>query len=108
MPFLPDLNTRGGVLIWGGIITAIPLPVYLLLDSAGFDSAIFGPPIAVSYIVLLCVGWVASYLYRVANKGMTYAKQLRDYEDTVIENRLENLRVCHSHARLSSCCALFA
>ena len=29
----------------------------------------------------MTVGWVGSYVFRVANKDMTYAKQLRSYEE---------------------------
>ncbi|GMH48775.1 hypothetical protein TL16_g00368, partial [Triparma laevis f. inornata] len=35
--------------------------------------------------------WTASYLFRVVSKDMTYAKQLRDYEDAVIEKRMSEL-----------------
>ena len=32
-----------------------------------------------------------SYVFRVANKDMTYAQQLRDYENAVIQKRFEEL-----------------
>ena len=32
-----------------------------------------------------------SYVFRVANKDMTYAQQLKDYEDAVIQKRFEEL-----------------
>lgn len=35
--------------------------------------------------------WVATYILRVATKDMTYAKQLKDYENAVIAKRLEEL-----------------
>jgi len=38
--------------------------------------------------MLLCM---CSYVFRVANKDMTYAKQLRDYENAVIQKRFEEL-----------------
>ena len=37
------------------------------------------------------VGWTASYVFRVANKDMTYAKQLKDYEQAVIQKRFDEL-----------------
>ena len=33
----------------------------------------------------------SSYVFRVANKDMTYAQQLRDYENAVIQKRFEEL-----------------
>jgi hypothetical protein len=50
--------------------------------------------------VLISVGvtvgiilWTFTYMFRVANKDMTYAKQLKDYEDAVLRKRLEELQV---------------
>ena len=37
-----------------------------------------------------CLGG-GSYVFRVANKDMTYAQQLRDYENAVIQKRFEEL-----------------
>lgn len=38
------------------------------------------------FIVLgMTVGWISSYMIRVANKDMTYATQLRNYEKQVME-----------------------
>lgn len=34
---------------------------------------------------------MGSYVARVANKDMTYVKQLKDYEDAVMQKRLEEL-----------------
>ena len=39
----------------------------------------------------ICIGWVGSYLYRVANKQMTYVKQLESYEEAVMAKRLEEM-----------------
>uniref|UniRef100_A0A0D9YGA4 Uncharacterized protein n=1 Tax=Oryza glumipatula TaxID=40148 RepID=A0A0D9YGA4_9ORYZ len=48
---------------------------------------------AVQLIIVLgmTVGWISTYMFRVANKDMTYAQQLRDYEKQVMEKRLESL-----------------
>ena len=35
----------------------------------------------------MTVGWISTYMFRVANKDMTYAHQLRDYEKQVMEVR---------------------
>jgi hypothetical protein len=34
---------------------------------------------------------ISTYIFRVATKDMTYAKQLRDYENAVLQKRLEEL-----------------
>ena len=34
---------------------------------------------------------MSSYVFRVANKDMTYAQQLKDYENAVIQKRFEEL-----------------
>jgi Protein of unknown function (DUF3007) len=46
---------------------------------------------AEAVLVVGLVGWLASYLLRVANHKMTYNQQLEDYETAVLEKRLEEL-----------------
>ena len=46
---------------------------------------------ACSAAVVTTFLWVGSYILRVATKDMTYAKQLKDYENAVIAKRLEEL-----------------
>ena len=47
--------------------------------------------IGVGFTVFTTVLWVSTYIFRVATKDMTYAKQLKDYENAVIAKRLEEL-----------------
>ena len=35
--------------------------------------------------------WLLTYLLRVATKNMTYNQQLKDYEEAVLEKRLEEM-----------------
>ena len=44
-----------------------------------------------SFVVIAILAWTSTYLFRVGNKEMTYAKQLKTYEDAVSEKRLEEL-----------------
>jgi hypothetical protein len=37
------------------------------------------------------LGWVATYLFRVVTSDMTYGQQLRDYENAVLQKRLEEM-----------------
>jgi hypothetical protein len=54
------------------------------------------------FIVLgMTVGWISSYMIRVANKDMTYATQLRTYEKQVME-------VGEHLSFMSSCRSLFS
>ena len=50
-----------------------------------------GNVILVGYVGLGTVVWTGSYVFRVANKDMTYAKQLKDYEQAVIQKRFDEL-----------------
>lgn len=54
----------------------------------GIDAGIW------SQVVLVGVGvvaWVVSYLRRALTQTMTYNQQLQDYEDAVLQKRLESL-----------------
>ncbi len=84
-------NTRGGVLTWSVILTIIPFGVYNVLVSSGMDSDKVGANVGFSFVVLSMVGWASTYLFRVANKDMTYARQLREYENAVLQKRLDEL-----------------
>lgn len=64
--------------------------IYLLLNQFGLDSLDAG----IWSQVLLVVGllaWVATYLGRALTKNMTYNQQLQDYEDAVLQKRLEEM-----------------
>ena len=84
-------NTRGGVLVWSTIITIIPVALYNTLVAGGMNSDTAGADVGFAFVVLSMVGWASTYLFRVANKDMTYARQLKDYENAVLQKRLEEL-----------------
>ncbi|MEM6520768.1 MAG: DUF3007 family protein [Cyanobacteria bacterium P01_C01_bin.70] len=46
-----------------------------------------------SQVILVAglLGWVATYLLRVVTSNMTYGQQLKDYEDAVLQKRLEEM-----------------
>ncbi|MBE9129423.1 MULTISPECIES: DUF3007 family protein [unclassified Coleofasciculus] len=72
-----------GVFAAGGI-------VYIILQIAGLDSlqaGIWSQALLVSGLL----GWVLTYLFRAATKNMTYNQQVKDYEDAVLQKRLESL-----------------
>ena len=72
-----------GVFAAGGL-------AYLVLQLVGLDSMNAGIWSQVLLVSVLVV-WVFSYLTRVLSKDMTYDKQLRDYEEAVLQKRLEEL-----------------
>jgi Protein of unknown function (DUF3007) len=64
--------------------------LYLLLNQFGLDSINAGIWSQVLLVGLLLV-WVLTYLLRVVSKNMTYNQQLKDYEDAVLQKRLEEM-----------------
>ena len=72
-----------GVFIAGG-------GLYLVLSLAGLDSLSAGIWSQVIFTGGL-LGWVATYLTRVFSKKMTYNQQLKDYEDAVLQKRLDEM-----------------
>ena len=72
-----------GVFAAGGIL-------YFVLQAAGLDSVDAG---IWSQVVLVggLVGWLVTYLLRALTQTMTYNQQLKDYEDAVLQKRLEEM-----------------
>ncbi len=64
--------------------------IYLLLERLGLDSINAGIWSQVLLVGGLMV-WVITYLTRVLTKRMTYNQQLKDYEDAVLQKRLEEM-----------------
>lgn len=64
--------------------------LYLALQVLGLDSLNAG---IWSQVIFLggILGWVSTYLFRVVTKNMTYDQQVQDYEDAVLQKRLEEL-----------------
>eukprot|EP01036_Dinobryon_divergens_P024901 gene24901-33392_t len=84
-------NTRGGVLVWCGLLTLVPVGVYQYFISTGLEPTTVGAYVGALFVLLSNLLWASTYVFRVANKDMTYAKQLRDYENAVLQKRLEEL-----------------
>ncbi len=72
-----------GVFAAGGLI-------YLAFFWAGLDGLSAG---IWSQVVLVAglLGWTATYVARALGKNMTYNQQLEDYEDAVLQKRLEEM-----------------
>lgn len=89
-----NINTKGGVLIWGtfAIFAGLGLNYLLQTDLFGLDYNQAGLFVSTGVMGVSIIAWTASYLFRVVNKDMTYAQQLKDYEDAVLMKRLEELQ----------------
>jgi Protein of unknown function (DUF3007) len=81
---------RIDVIIIGIVVFAIGGAGYLGLKLAGVDNINAG---IWSQLVLvgIILAWSFSYVFRVATKKMTYTQQLKDYEEAVLQKRLDEL-----------------
>ena len=64
--------------------------LYLVLSLAGLNSISAGIWSQAIFAGGL-LGWVLTYLTRVFSKQMTYNQQLQDYEDAVLQKRLDEM-----------------
>lgn len=58
---------------------------YARAQLVGVDPLQAGNVVQLLVVLGMTVGWISTYMFRVANKDMTYAQQLRDYEKQVME-----------------------
>lgn len=72
-----------GIFAAGGIL-------YLLFQGLGLDATNAGIW-SQALLVAGLIAWVLTYLVRVLTQNMTYNRQLKDYEDAVLQKRLEEL-----------------
>ena len=72
-----------------GVFTAGGL-LYLAFSWAGLDGLSAGIWSQVVFVIGL-LGWTATYVARALGKKMTYYQQLEDYEEAVLQKRLEEM-----------------
>ena len=72
-----------GIFISGGII-------YQIFQYAGFDNLSAG---IWSQVILVggLMAWLLSYLFRAVTNNMTYHQQVKNYQDAVLQKRLEEM-----------------
>ncbi|KAG8379388.1 hypothetical protein BUALT_Bualt07G0083400 [Buddleja alternifolia] len=92
--------TRKDVLLIGVGLTVVGIGLKSGLEYVGVDPLQAGNVVQLVLVLGLTVGWISTYIFRVSNKEMTYAQQLRDYEDKVMEKRLESLTEAEIEALL--------
>ncbi len=71
------------VFLGGGLI-------YVVLNATGLDSFTAGLW-AQAILVFGLLGWVGTYAYRAATQTMTYSQQRREYEEAMLQKRLQEL-----------------
>ncbi|PON44686.1 hypothetical protein PanWU01x14_264690 [Parasponia andersonii] len=92
--------TRKDVLLIGIGVTAFGIGLESGLEFVGVDPLQAGNVVQLVLVLGLTIGWISTYIFRVSNKEMTYAQQLRDYESKVMEKRLEGLTEAELQALL--------
>ncbi|XP_021909535.1 uncharacterized protein LOC110823455 [Carica papaya] len=92
--------SRKDVLLIGLGVTVLGVGLKSGLEFAGVDPLQAGNVVQLVMVLGLTVGWISTYIFRVSNKEMTYAQQLRDYENKVMEKRLEGLTEAELEALL--------
>jgi len=66
------------------------LVVYLLLQVSGLDAQKAGIW-SQAFLVGVLILWLFTYIFRVLTNDMTYHKQIKDYEESMIQKRWESL-----------------
>ncbi len=64
--------------------------LYFVLQVVGIDSTNAGIWTQAVLVGGLFI-WLLTYLFRVTNSDMTYNQQLKDYEEAVLQKRLEEM-----------------
>ncbi|CAA7389054.1 unnamed protein product [Spirodela intermedia] len=88
---VPFGYTRKDVLLIGIGTTVLGVGLKSGLEYFGVDPLRAGNFVQLFVVLGMTVGWISTYMFRVANKDMTYAQQLKDYEKKVMEKRLDSL-----------------
>ena len=81
---------RIDVIGYGFVVFLVGGGAYLILQLVGLDNLTAGVWSQV-LLILGLVSWVATYLFRALTQNMTYNQQLEDYEEAVLQKRLEEL-----------------
>jgi hypothetical protein len=83
--------TRGQALVVGMVVLALGALGYLTFRSSGLEG--YSAGIATSLVLMLVVlGWTASYLLRVVKGDMTYMEQRRRYRTLYDAHTTEELQ----------------
>ena len=80
LPFWLDPGTRGGAVFLSLVLFILPLIAYAVVTSVfGVDEVEAGKWIGVGFTATASFLWVATYIFRVATKDMTYVRIWRGF-----------------------------
>lgn len=85
------LQTNGDVLKFGIIAVIVGYAFKQGVQALGVPDLLAGEITTAVLSVLSLLAWLSTYVFRVGTKSMTYAQQLKEYEDAVIEKRYQEL-----------------
>ncbi|MFS8014351.1 hypothetical protein Hanom_Chr15g01343531 [Helianthus anomalus] len=83
---VPFGYSRKDVILIGVGVTVIGIGLKSGLEYLGVDPLQARNVVQLVLVLGLTIGWILTYLFRVSNKEMTYAQQLRNYEMKVTEH----------------------
>ncbi|KAG2486356.1 hypothetical protein HYH03_014937 [Edaphochlamys debaryana] len=83
--------SRKDVMLIGAGLIALGYALYYGLQAGGMEPGMAGNWVQLIIFMGICVGWVSTYIFRVATKQMTYVKQLEAYEEAVMKKRVEEM-----------------
>ncbi|KAG2425129.1 hypothetical protein HYH02_015073 [Chlamydomonas schloesseri] len=83
--------SRKDVILIGVGLIALGYALYYGLQAGGMEPGMAGNWVQLIIFMGICVGWVSTYIFRVATKQMTYVKQLEQYEEAVMRKRVEEM-----------------
>ncbi|KAG1660210.1 hypothetical protein FOA52_005079 [Chlamydomonas sp. UWO 241] len=83
--------SRKDILLIGVGLGAFGYAAYYGLQATGVEPGMAGNFVQLGVFLGICVFWVSTYVYRVATKQMTYVKQLEQYEEAVMQKRVEEM-----------------
>ncbi len=63
---------------------------YVVLQAVGLDNINAGIWSQV-LLILIILGWATTYIFRVSSKNMTYDQQRSEYEEAVLQQRLDEM-----------------
>ncbi|KAK3026253.1 hypothetical protein RJ639_041629 [Escallonia herrerae] len=92
--------SRKDVILIGVGVTVAGIGLKSGLEFYGVDPLQAGNVVQLVLVLGLTIGWISTYIFRVSNKEMTYAQQLRDYENKVMQKRLDGLTEAELEALL--------
>ncbi|KAK2982688.1 hypothetical protein RJ640_010854, partial [Escallonia rubra] len=97
---VPFGYSRKDVILIGVGVTIAGIGLKSGLEFYGVDPLQAGNVVQLVLVLGLTIGWISTYIFRVSNKEMTYAQQLRDYENKVMQKRLDGLTEAELEALL--------